>query len=371
MANNKVQLADGTVLMDVTDTTALASTVKSGDIFYNAAGVRQTGTLIVDETYSIQQNLTNVTSSVDDTKVIAGNCFYTKLTPSEGYNILSVIVTMGGVDITEQVFEPGLREKTITQNGIYNASVDSAIGYSQVIVNVSNSYTSSDEGKVVSNGVLTPQTSVSYTINGTYDTTFNNSVTVDVPTSSATLITKSITANGTYNASSDNADGYSSVTVNVSGGGGTNFGVTGTNTLSEMFYALEHNQYSTGTVTVSSYFPANTESVFCDTGFADILRGIVIFNTDQPSTTSNSYDTFEVIGFCGLPSSAGADQSFSSVSSTAKVRNTVSNSFFNTSYMTTRVNGGKLYITPKYAKSTYTYFQIGHTYRWIAWPYVS
>lgn len=37
---------------------------------------------------------------------------------------------------------------------------------------------------------------------------------------SATLITKSITQNGTYNASSDNADGYSSVTVNVAGGGG-------------------------------------------------------------------------------------------------------------------------------------------------------
>lgn len=36
-----------------------------------------------------------------------------------------------------------------------------------------------------------------------------------------TLTTKSITQNGTYNASSDNADGYSSVTVNVSGGGGT------------------------------------------------------------------------------------------------------------------------------------------------------
>ena len=34
------------------------------------------------------------------------------------------------------------------------------------------------------------------------------------------LTTKSITANGTYNASSDSADGYSSVTVNVSGGGG-------------------------------------------------------------------------------------------------------------------------------------------------------
>lgn len=34
---------------------------------------------------------------------------------------------------------------------------------------------------------------------------------------SATLITKSIAANGTYNASSDNADGYSEVTVNVPG----------------------------------------------------------------------------------------------------------------------------------------------------------
>lgn len=33
------------------------------------------------------------------------------------------------------------------------------------------------------------------------------------------LITKSITENGNYNASSDNADGYSSVSVNVSGGG--------------------------------------------------------------------------------------------------------------------------------------------------------
>lgn len=41
-------------------------------------------------------------------------------------------------------------------------------------------------------------------------------------TPAPTLITKSITQNGTYNASDDNADGYSSVNVNVSGGGGGN-----------------------------------------------------------------------------------------------------------------------------------------------------
>lgn len=37
---------------------------------------------------------------------------------------------------------------------------------------------------------------------------------------SATLIEKSITENGTYTASNDNADGYAKVVVNVSGGGG-------------------------------------------------------------------------------------------------------------------------------------------------------
>lgn len=37
----------------------------------------------------------------------------------------------------------------------------------------------------------------------------------DDPPAGPTLVTKSITANGTYNASSDSADGYSSVTVAV------------------------------------------------------------------------------------------------------------------------------------------------------------
>ena len=64
----------------------------------------------------------------------------------------------------------------------------------------------------------------SITANGTYAASSDSldgysSVTVDVP--SAALGTKTITANGTYSASADSLDGYSSVTVNVSGGGGT------------------------------------------------------------------------------------------------------------------------------------------------------
>lgn len=44
MANNIVQLADGTVLIDITDTTAVASDVAAGKYFYDAAGVKTLGT---------------------------------------------------------------------------------------------------------------------------------------------------------------------------------------------------------------------------------------------------------------------------------------------------------------------------------------
>lgn len=44
MANNKVQLSNGTVLLDITPTTATASDVASGKVFFTAAGVQATGT---------------------------------------------------------------------------------------------------------------------------------------------------------------------------------------------------------------------------------------------------------------------------------------------------------------------------------------
>ena len=162
-----------------------------------------------------------------------------------------------------------LISKTIIANGEYDAEDDEADGYSDVTVNVPNSYSESDEGKVVSSGALVAQTSTTKTANGTYDTTENNEVVVNVPQPSgninitdmqstdvsayataqvvdsdlvagnikkdvdilgvvgtyegsgggSTLITKTITQNGIYNAEDDNADGFSSVTVNVSDGG--------------------------------------------------------------------------------------------------------------------------------------------------------
>ena len=75
-----------------------------------------------------------------------------------------------------------LGSKSISANGNYNPASDNLDGYSSVAVNVPNSYAAADEGKVVSNGVLVAQTarSSSITENGTYDTTLNNEVTVNV-----------------------------------------------------------------------------------------------------------------------------------------------------------------------------------------------
>lgn len=77
----------------------------------------------------------------------------------------------GGGDIT-------VESLPVTANGTYSAPSGKA--YSPVVANVPNSYTASDEGKVVSSGALVAQTSQTIDTNGTYDTTLKNEVVVNV-----------------------------------------------------------------------------------------------------------------------------------------------------------------------------------------------
>lgn len=49
MANNKVQLADGTTLIDLTGTTASASTILTGYGAFGADGVWKDGTLVNEQ----------------------------------------------------------------------------------------------------------------------------------------------------------------------------------------------------------------------------------------------------------------------------------------------------------------------------------
>lgn len=70
-------------------------------------------------------------------------------------------------------------ELIATENGTYTPE-DEQHAFGPVIVNVPNSYTDQDEGKAVSGGELVSQTSIMYDTNGTYDTTYNNEVIIDV-----------------------------------------------------------------------------------------------------------------------------------------------------------------------------------------------
>lgn len=197
-----------------------------GKVVSNGALVGQTsttknanGTYDTTENNQVVINVPNSYTAGDEGKVVSGGA----LVPQSAR--LSEITVNGTYDTTNnnsvQVNVAGgsavLVTKSISANGQYSASSDNADGYSSVDVNVPNTYTAADEGKVVSSGALVAQTarSTQITTNGTYDTTNNNFVEVNVAGGGGTLISKTITQNGVYNASSDAADGYSSIIAQI------------------------------------------------------------------------------------------------------------------------------------------------------------
>lgn len=135
-------------------------------------------------------NVSAVTSSID-ANITASNI-------KSGVSILGVSGSVVALNGSTKTVTPTTSQQTVTPTSPSN-------GLTSVTV---NAVTSSIDANITAGNIKKDVQILGVT--GTYE-----------GSGSATLITKSITQNGTYNASSDNADGYSSVTVNVSGGGGS------------------------------------------------------------------------------------------------------------------------------------------------------
>ena len=121
--------------------------------------------------------------------------------------------------------EISIQSLSATANGTYNPGSGKA--YKPVYVEVPNSYTAGDEGKVVSGGELVSQTSRNVSANGTVDTTLIDEVVVAVPNtysqsdegkvvSGGELVaqgSQTVTENGAVDTTL-----IDNLTVNVSGG---------------------------------------------------------------------------------------------------------------------------------------------------------
>lgn len=191
---NKVTL-DGTTLMDISDTTAVAADVALGKYFYTAGGAKTAGTATIGNADYVRTVIAPLQT----------------LTPTSNGTTYSAIVNSEPFEEDESYI--------ITYNGdeyLYTCQVlwatNYVLGDQQHFFGTSADFTY-PFGIIYESGGQTCEIA----------TTNGNSVTVKIEkiellNGGTTLMNKTITSNGTYSAENDNADGYSEVTVNVPSG---------------------------------------------------------------------------------------------------------------------------------------------------------
>lgn len=121
-------LSNVTVVMDGVDITANAYSTGivtiekvTGNVVITAVAVEESSTTI----YTISNNLTNVTNSSSVSSVVENNEYTAILSPESGYVLSDVIITMGGVDITSNVYSNGvINIPEVTGNVIITAAAE-------------------------------------------------------------------------------------------------------------------------------------------------------------------------------------------------------------------------------------------------------
>lgn len=153
---------------------------------------------VSNHSVSVTPEVTNVTGWITNTPTAqnpTGTVYGTpvSVSASELVSGTKSISANGTEDVTNYasvsvaVPQPsGTKNITISANGTTTEDVTSYASAS-ITANVPNTYSASDEGKVVDNGALVSQTSDTVTANDTYDTTLINSLTVNVSGGGSTL----------------------------------------------------------------------------------------------------------------------------------------------------------------------------------------
>lgn len=257
MANqykNKV-VYNGTTLIDISDTTAVQSDVVSGKSFYTASGQKVLGTgstgnaiSVVDTTDSHGGTIRTITAvDISDTTAIAsdvasGKYFYT----ANGTKTLGT--NSGSSSETWETLWDGDVNFTYDSTENYPYCEISALGSTSILAdsvwrvtyaNTEYICTAKTNGNFITignpkwGGGTDDDSDIPFVFYKTQTGAWGGEVNAPneqstyhfkierqtASSSSSTLITKTITVNGTYSAQSDNADGYSEVTVNVPSSG--------------------------------------------------------------------------------------------------------------------------------------------------------
>lgn len=200
---------------DVTDTTATASDVATGKYFYTAAGVKTEGTASGGGggSMSIVDTLDTHGGTI---RTINGDVSYTRRQISAQQTISPDSSRRATISVLEG-FTPGEFYIVTLDNVQYAVSckllwsVDYVIGDPNYFFGTINDYT-------IPFGIAWETGSeATIAVNDTSQHTVKIEH-LELDDGGVTLTTKTIASNGTYNAEDDDADGYSSVTVNVPGG---------------------------------------------------------------------------------------------------------------------------------------------------------
>ena len=218
--------------VDISDTTAVASDVAQGKYFYTANGTKTAGTATGGGSVASWETLYD-----NSTTISSGDPNWASLVYNEPFSANETYRVTWGTNGTQYICQTKANSSSQLYDGYFigNASLTGQYTdtgepffmyrYSATQLNIVTNQSAGTiyikiERQVSSSGATLVTKTI--TTNGTYDAEDDSadgfsSVTVSVP--SASLTTKTITANGTYRASTDNVDGYSEITVNVSSGG--------------------------------------------------------------------------------------------------------------------------------------------------------